>query len=162
MKGLFVIFLPALAAFACGCAPVISKAVLKEADRQLTVDIVQSGKGAYAGKKILWGGVILSSENLEKTTELEALETGLDWGLHPNPEDGVISKGRFIVEVEGYLETAVFKPGRKITIAGVVKGVVSKKIGGMDYTYPVITPVEMKLAEPQPKPAPFFCMQGVY
>lgn len=144
------------------CAPVISKGVLKEVDRKITVDKVQKNPAGYAGKKVLWGGVIIASENLESVTEIEVLETGLAWDLMPHSEDYGESSGRFLIAAPQYLDTAIFKKGKKLTIAGTVKGLTTKKIGKMDYTYPVISPVEMKLFETPPPPPAMFYFQTTY
>lgn len=135
-----------------GCASVISKDVLREVDRNITITMVQADPGAYKGKKVIWGGTILKSENLEKVTEIEVLESELSFD--DRPADGK-SRGRFIIEAERFLDTEVYKPGKRITVAGVIKGIKVKKIGKMDYRYPVVTPIEMRLFEPPPKVSPY-------
>ncbi len=135
-----------------GCGSVISKGLLKEVDRTITIEAVQSARQQYGGRKVVWGGMIITSKNLERTTEIEVLETRLSMGDIPSGpvEDG--SGGRFIIEAARYLDTAVFTEGKLITVAGTVKGVVTRKIGMMDYHYPVITPIEIKLFEPPREP----------
>lgn len=133
-----------------GCGSVISRNVLDTVDRNVTLELVQANPGAYTGKNVVWGGVIVASENLEKATEIQVLETSLAWDDTPEgPEQGV-SRGRFIIESPGYLDTAIFKEGKLITAAGTVKGVKTRKIGKMDYYFPVIFPVELKISEPLP------------
>ena len=131
-----------------GCASVISRDVLRDVDRGVTIEVVQSNPGLYTGRRVVWGGTVVSSQNLEGTTEIEVLESSLAYD--DVPEDGV-SRGRFIVEARGYLETALYKEGKRITVAGVVKGVRLEKIGRMDYPYPVIEPLEIRLFEPAPE-----------
>ncbi|GMR04331.1 MAG: hypothetical protein BMS9Abin23_0227 [Thermodesulfobacteriota bacterium] len=140
------IALIALLVLLSGCASVISKEVLKEVDRSITLDLVQADPASFTGRKVLWAGVIISTENLETTTDIEVLETKLDYGYVPTEEK---SKGRFIIEAARYLDPAVYKEGRTIIVAGVVKGIRVKKIGKMDYRYPVITPIELKLIQPR-------------
>ncbi|MBI5888641.1 MAG: Slp family lipoprotein [Deltaproteobacteria bacterium] len=134
-----------------GCGSVMSEAVLKKVDRGLTLDIVRAKPDAYAGRGVLWGGIILASENMEDSTEIEVLETELFSDDTPQSESQSLSKGRFIIKAEKFLDTAVFKPAKRVTVAGVVKGARTGKIGKMDYTYPVVTPMELKLFDPQPK-----------
>lgn len=150
-----VISLALAALLVAGCAPVISREALRDVDRSLTVEMVRSRTDAYAGRKVAWGGIIIASENHEKTTEVEVLETSLSKTLYPYDADAD-TKGRFIIEADGYLDTAIFRPGKKITVAGSVKTVVTRKIGKMDYAYPVITPIEIKLFEPPPAPAIYY------
>ncbi|TAN63764.1 hypothetical protein EPN18_01520 [bacterium] len=152
-----------LAALLASCTPVISKGVLKEVERGITVDMVQKDPAAFTGRKTLWGGVIIASENLENFTRIEVLETGLAWDLTPHTEDYGASKGRFLIDATGYLDTAIFKKGKKLTTAGTVNGIIVKKIGKMDYAYPIITPIEMRLFEPPPLPPPsIFYLQTPY
>ncbi len=129
-----------------GCGSVISKGLLKEVDRSITIGAVQPER--YTGRKVVWGGVIIASENLERTTEIEVLETRLSWGDIPADPVENGSGGRFIIEAAKYLDTAIFAEGKFLTVAGTVKGVTTRKIGMMDYPYPVITPIEIKLLEP--------------
>ena len=126
----------------------ISREALKDVERGVTVDTVQSNPELYTGRRVVWGGTIVSAENLEETTEIEVLESELAYD--DTPKDG-ISRGRFIVESRGYLETAVYAEGKMITVAGTVKGVKVRKIGKMDYPYPVLTPLQIRLFEPLPE-----------
>lgn len=131
-----------------GCS-IISKDVLKEVDRSATLILAQANPPAFTGKKILWGGVILKTDNLENTTEIEVLESELSYG--DTSEDGR-SRGRFIIEAKGFLDPNVYKPSKRITVAGAIKGASTRKIGKMDYAYPVIAPIEMKVYEYVPQP----------
>lgn len=142
-------FILIIALFALtGCGSVISKELLRDIDRSVTLEEVQASPDAYKGRKVVWGGTIISSENLESATEITVLESALSWD--DTPADGQ-SRGRFIIEAKKYLDTAIFKEGKRVTVAGIVKGIEVRKIGKMDYRYPVITPLEIKLYEPPPK-----------
>ncbi|MBI5643693.1 MAG: Slp family lipoprotein [Deltaproteobacteria bacterium] len=127
-----------------GCGSVISKNVVKEVDRNITIEMVQANPDQYIGKKVLWGGTVLGTENLEATTEVEVLESTL--AFDDRPEDGA-SRGRFIIEAKKYLDPNIYKEDKRITIAGTINRVDVRKIGKMDYPYPVITPIEIKLSE---------------
>lgn len=134
-----------------GCA-VISKNVLKEVDTGINMTMVQERPDEYIGKKVVWGGTILASENKEKETEIEVLESELAFDYSPKDGD---SMGRFIIESTRYLDTKVYKPNKRITVAGTIKAVEVRKIGKMDYPFPIITPIEMKLLEPPEKIEPY-------
>ncbi|MBI5826915.1 MAG: Slp/YeaY family lipoprotein [Deltaproteobacteria bacterium] len=124
-----------------GCS-VISKEARKDVDRDITVDMVQSNPELYRGRKVLWGGVIMSSENLEHSTVIEVLETELN--MDDRPADGS-SRGRFLIESPKFLDTDIFKAHARVTVAGTIKRVEVRKIGRMDYAYPVVTPMEISL-----------------
>ncbi len=145
MKNLILIFAASIV-FA-GCS-VMDKSILKDVDRGITLDIVQSRPEQFTGKRVLWGGTIIGTDNLEDKSEVEVLESSL--GYDDRPEDGV-SRGRFIIESKQFLDSNVYKANKLITVAGTVKGVEVRKIGKTDYAYPIITPIEMKLSEQLPK-----------
>jgi len=141
MRILFLIFTAIIIA---GCS-VVPKSILKEVNRDITLDQVQSNPAQYTGQKVLWGGIILNSENLENLTQIEVLETELAYD--ERPEDGS-SRGRFLIQSPGYLDTNIYTKNKRITVAGTVKGVETGKIGKMDYRYPVIEPIDMRTFEP--------------
>lgn len=141
----FVLIIAAIVLAGCSVLP---KSVLKEADRDITLDMVQANPDRFIGSKVIWGGQILGSQNLEQVTEIEVLETEL--AFDERPKDGA-SRGRFIIQNPGYLDTNIYSKGKKITVAGTVKGVERRKIGKMDYPYPIITPIEIRAFEPLPE-----------
>lgn len=147
-----------------GCS-VMPKTVLKEVNRDITLDMVQTSPERYVGQKVLWGGIILESENLENTTEIVVLETEL--AFDERPEDGS-SRGRFIIETKGYADTNIYTKDKRITVAGTVTGVETRKIGKMDYRYPVITPIEMRIFNPMTErmydyyPPSYYGPGGIY
>ncbi len=151
MKALFLFSLVLAASLASGCASVLSKEALMGVDRAVTVDAARSSPETHAGKKVVWGGVILSSENLENTTEIEVLETPLSYDDAPADGEVKASRGRFIIEAPGYLDIAIYKVEARVTVSGTVKAVVKKKLGRMEYGFPVVAPVELKLFPPPPK-----------
>ena len=59
-----------LSVLLAGCASVISKNVLKEVDRSVTIEMVQADPDTYIGRKVVWGGTIISSKNLETVTDI--------------------------------------------------------------------------------------------
>ncbi|MEE9613658.1 MAG: Slp family lipoprotein [Thermodesulfobacteriota bacterium] len=132
-----------LALFLAGCSAV-SPAVLRDVDKSVTVPLVQSNPDEYIGRKVLWGGIIIASENLDKTTRVEILSSRLNMSHKPT---GKGFGGRFMIEAPGFLDPFVYRPDRGITVVGFVKGVVTRKIGSMEYPYPVVEPVEVTLTD---------------
>lgn len=126
----------------------MSGAALKGVDRNVTVDLVQARPESFTGRKVVWGGLIIGTENLENKSEVEVMETELAFDDVPENEN---SRGRFIIESAKFLDSGIYKAGRLITVVGTVKGSTVKKIGKMDYTYPVLDPVEIRIFEPVKK-----------
>ena len=102
-----------------------------------------SDDSAQQGAEVLWGGVIVNSNNLAESTQIEVLAYPLDDRQRPNTNRGPI--GRFLAVAPGYLETADYAQGRLITIRGQVQESMVGKIGGANYTYPVIDIIDSQL-----------------
>ena len=133
-----------------GCS-VVSKEVRLDVNEGATLTRVQGEPERYVGATVLWGGVIIGSENKKETTVIEVLETPL--GASHSPTDtGRGSAGRFLIESTGYLDTVIYSTGKGVTVAGVFKGIVKKKIGEMEYPYAVVTPVELHLFDNPSRP----------
>jgi outer membrane lipoprotein len=97
----------------------------------------------YRGEIVVLGGVILAAKNLEQGTELEILQKPLS--RMDEPKDVDISHGRFIALYPGYLETTVYKKGRKVTIVGEVYGKEGRPLGEILYSYPLLKAVQVHL-----------------
>ena len=136
-----------VAALFTGCAPADLREVSKETTPGITVTQVASDPAPFIGKKVLWGGIIVSSENLAKETKLDIVEVPLTTIKKPGNPD--LSRGRFIVEHEGFLDTSIYAKGREITVAGKIVGTRKGKIGEMDYTFPVLKGIKLHLWQPR-------------
>ena len=66
-------------------------------------------------------------------------------GLRGEPAVAKESGGRFLVIAPGFLYPANYRPGRKVTVAGVVEGTEIHPLGEAQYTYPVISKRELYL-----------------
>ncbi|MBI2413730.1 MAG: Slp family lipoprotein [Deltaproteobacteria bacterium] len=159
MKNLTLVPVLLILLLASGCGSVLTKELVKDIDRNITIESVQADPERYIGKKVVWGGIVLATSNLEATTEVEVLETTLSFD--DRPENGS-SRGRFIIEAKKYLDANVYKEEKRITVAGVVSRVETRKIGQMDYPFPVITPIEMKLFDKMEPYAPDYYSQPYY
>jgi outer membrane lipoprotein len=96
----------------------------------------RSATEQHAGQKVIWGGVVVSSANLADATQFEILAYPLDSQQKPNthrPPDG-----RFMALQKGYVETADYRPGRLVTVSGILTGTRPGKVGDAPYTYPVL------------------------
>lgn len=91
---------------------------------------------ALQGVQVLWGGVIISSSNLEEVTQLEILAYPL--GSDQRPDTDKPPLGRFLALQAGYLETSDYAQGRLISISGTLQDKRSGRIGEAEYIYPVL------------------------
>jgi len=135
-----------IASFFPGCAHVVSKDLREQADKSVPVSELFRDPEAYKGKVFVLGGVIVDSANAPEGTYIEVLERPLDYRGRPLDTD--ISRGRFIILQEGYVDTEIFSRGREVTVAGEVIGTKVKPLGEIDYTYPLIKSMSLNLLRP--------------
>ena len=131
-----VLLLAGLLTGAGGCAYPVSKQVRKEARKGLTFQMVLKNPSDYANSVVIWGGQIISTENLKEGTRLTVLQTPLDSGLAPREAER--TQGRFIALTPAFLDPMIYMDGRRLTIAGVIAGQETQPLGAGQYAYPVI------------------------
>jgi outer membrane lipoprotein len=150
----WVVTIAALAV--AGCATVISKETLKTVDRDIRFEQVLENPDAYRGKVVLLGGEIINTENVPNKTGIIVLQRSLGYNRKPDSEGE--SKGRFIVSAPGFLDPAIYRPRRKITVVGPVMGKEVRPLGELEYAYPVIEKKELYIwpVEAAPGTSPRF------
>jgi outer membrane lipoprotein len=117
---------------------VISKDLRAQVDPALSFRQVLQDPNAYIGKTVLWGGEIVQTMNQKDgSTLIEILERHL--GGQGEPDETSRSQGRFLVLSDEYMDSYVYRRGRKITLAGDILGEKIKPLGEMDYRYPLIS-----------------------
>ena len=125
------------------CAPGISSEVRALVDPRLSYAEVAAHPEVYRGKVLIVAGTIIEAKNLREGTQLEILQ--YPTGSRGHPQTDQLSGGRFLVLAPEYLETAVYRPGRAITVAGEVTGQRELPLGETTYRYPVLVPHELHL-----------------
>lgn len=112
---------------------------------KIRLDEVVSNPDAHKGKEVLWGGKIIKTVNKKKGTQIEILQFPLDG--NDKPKDVDTSEGRFFFWSQDYLDVAIYRPGRKVTVAGRIQGVENALLGEMEYTYPLLKATHVHLWE---------------
>lgn len=140
---LFVCILMLIPVLMAGCAPVISQEALEEVDQGIRFEQLLENPEAHEGRTMLLGGDIIKTQNLPEKTLIIVLQRPL--GFREKPDTEGESKGRFIVSVQGFLDPAIYRPGRKITVVGTVEGKEVLPLGETEYSYPVISRRELYL-----------------
>ena len=125
------------------CTSVISSEVRAQVAPQISYADIAQNPEAYIGIIIVAAGTIIDAKNLQEGTRLEVLQYPAT--SRGRPETGKPSGGRFLVLTSEYLETAIYRPGRSITVAGEVSGQQALPLGGTTYRYPVFVPREIHL-----------------
>jgi len=129
--------------FVVSCAPVISDKTMREVSPNVRLDTLLPEPAHYVGVTVLLGGEIIETQPLPGKTVIMVLERSLGWKGRPEPDGS--SSGRFIVWASGFLDPAIYRPGRLITVAGRVTGKEERPLGKIRYTYPVIEKKELYL-----------------
>ena len=139
------------------CAPVISPQIMEQVDRNLTYGTLASRPDESKGKIVLLGGTIVQVTPKHKETEIEVVQKQVSSSGEPYLTDK--SEGRYLVVVDSFLDPAIYRAGRDITVAGKVHGSVTRRLGEIDYRYPVIGALELHLwkepLSPQAYPYPY-------
>jgi outer membrane lipoprotein len=139
----FVVLAMVIALLPAGCAHVISKGVLQEVDTSVSFGQLLKDPEGYIGKTVLLGGDVIETQNLPDKTLVVVLQHPL--GRRGEPTAGDVSEGRFIIQSPGFLDPAIYSPGRRLTVAGTVAGKEVRPLGEIEYTYPVIKERELYL-----------------
>jgi len=134
-----------------GCSYPISRELRREAKGGPTFQMVLANPDAYKGRVVIWGGRVIETTNLPAGSELLVLETPLDSGLEPLASR--YSQGRFIAKANCFLDPAIYRKGREVTVAGEVVGKESRPLGKTTYPYPAIAVKQIYL---WPKARPYY------
>ncbi len=125
-----------------GCASIVPPELAGQVNRRVTGADLLGDPERYSGQTVLAGGEILLVRNTPGQTELEILERPL---RYEEPMLSDRSAGRFLIRQRGFLDPAVYAVGRRVTVVGTVTGVEQRKIGDVDYRYPVLESRRLKL-----------------
>ena len=126
-----------------GCAHPISRGLRQSVDKDVSLSQIFSNPENLTGKRVMLGGKIVETRNLQNRTEIEVIQQFLDMDGYPSKGDKTL--GRFVFSQPGYLEPEIYSKGRSITGAGIVRGSKKGKVGNRDYAYPVIESEELHL-----------------
>jgi len=126
-----------------GCAHVISSELRQQANAGLTFSAVHQNAEAYKGSIVIWGGEIIETLNHEQGTDIIVLQTPLT--SDERPEAPSNSLGRFIARSSKFIDPAIYRRGRRVTVAGEIVGAEAKPLGKIEYNYPVLSIKEIHL-----------------
>lgn len=130
------------------CSP-FSRQALQQVDVTSPFQDIQKAPQNYLNKNVLWGGVIIEANVKTNATFIKVLNKDLDY--EKRPEEGDKSNGRFIVRYPGFLDPAIYKPGREITVIGTLSGREVQPVGELLYTYPVVDARQLHIWERRAK-----------
>lgn len=124
---------------------------MQQVDKSLTYAALAADPDAHRGRTVLLGGAIVKTTPKTGETEIEVIQKDLTSGGEPLITD--TSAGRFLVVVDRFLDPDIYKPDRRLTVAGEVQGSQVRQLGETDYRYPVLLARDLHLwAVQYPRP----------
>jgi len=132
MLPLYALLAPLLSA----CQSSVPLEIREPAFPPLSAVEVHANPKPFAGKPIRWGGTIVAIENKSNDTWIEILNQELDEEGRPQRTD--LSFGRFLASAGSFLDPAVYRAERQVTVYGVLEPPVNRTIGERPYTYPMV------------------------
>lgn len=139
----FVLGCLVAAVSACATSPIATRYRQEAKSEDVSYSMVLQNPDAYMGKIVLWGGSIIETTNLQNGTEITVLQEPL--GSEGRPENAEESLGRFIAMSPNFLDPAIYRSGKKVTLAGEVTGKKDLQLGETTRTYPVVTIKQLHL-----------------
>jgi outer membrane lipoprotein len=128
---------------AAACASGISQQARSEVTYSGNFSALQERPGAHLGQVVMFGGKILETKGSPTSSEIAVLQLPL--GTSDRPQDGDRSEGRFLLRSVQFLDPAVYRTGLLLTAVGKISGREVRPIGGLDYAYPIVEAIEIKL-----------------
>lgn len=141
-----LLILTLVAFLVSGCAHIVSPGLRNEVDESITPSMIFRDPDMFRGKTVILGGIIVDAKNTKKGTLMEVVQKPLDYRGRPLHSDR--TAGRFLILYEGFLDTAIYSPGRAVTAAGEVMGAKTRPLDEIEYSYPFIKSRELYLLTP--------------
>jgi outer membrane lipoprotein len=126
---------------------------MDQVDRSLDYRAIAADPAGARGKTVLLGGTIVQTVPKPGMTEMELVQKELDYWDAPRLTDR--SEGRYLVVTSRFIDPAVYRAGRDVTVAGEVLDPETRRMGEIDYRYPVIRAAEVRLWPPGPPIYPY-------
>lgn len=134
---ILLLFVSTLILSSC-VAPVLYKGYMQEGERTLSFTALRENPDQYKGRLFILGGVIVRTRLLEAGSQIEAMHVPVDGSGYF--EESGRSEGRYLALLpkDGtMLDPAVYRRGRRVTLAGEFVDIRNGKIDEMEYAYPV-------------------------
>lgn len=147
----FALLLIGLVLSACAATPRLDT---QGTDKALTPDLATTTLDLSTGRRVHWGGVIISSRNQENESVVELLAYPLGDSGRPNTDSAPL--GRILAIKKGYLETLDYSAGKIASFVGTLQPSRAGRVGDAEYRYPVIQVEQSALWPPNSYSKPQF------
>jgi outer membrane lipoprotein len=137
-----------------GCAPPFPKETMDKVNRNISYQELKKGPEKFKGTWVMLGGMIIASKNTKEGMLIEILQKPLDTDGRPLQTDS--TEGRFLVQSDTFLDSAVYHEGRLITVVAEVIGSKELPLDDIMYPYPLLIVKDLHLWDPSQGPRFFF------
>jgi outer membrane lipoprotein len=121
---------------------------------KLLLSDVRNDVQSHLNQKVRWGGRIVDVRNTPAMTLLDIVTYPLDNSARP--DDAGENQGRIIVRKHGFLDPAVYRQDREVTVVGTIAGAETRPIGDYPYTYVVLNADVVYLWPPRPERTQYY------
>ena len=132
-----------------GCASSIPQSISTAPEGAPDLSTLRADPEKYLGRSVRLGGRIVKVENRQQNSWISVVAMPLQGNGKPRRSDQ--SPGRFIAQVKGFVDPAVYSKNRRITVVGRFEKMLSQKIGEYNYPYPLIITDDVYLWPRAPK-----------
>jgi len=119
-----------------GCQTQQQKADARWASQATPQQVSSGSRIPAADQALTWAGKVQAVRNLKSSTHLEVLSYPLD--AQGRPVLSGQTGGRFIAEMEGFLEPNEFPVGTPVTVKGHYARLLRGKVGDAAYVFPLL------------------------
>jgi outer membrane lipoprotein len=137
-----------------GCAPPFPKETLDKVNRNVSFLELRKEPEKFKGTWVMLGGMIIASKYSKEGTLIEILQRPLETDGRPLQTDS--TEGRFLVQSDTFLDSAVYHEGRLITVVAEVIGRKELPLDDVMYPYPFLMMKDLHLWDPSQGPRFFF------
>jgi outer membrane lipoprotein len=128
-----------------GCATNPTSSISQAIVDDVSMTQARSAIDAFMGSSVRWGGEVTEVENKADRTWVFMVGRALRDDEKPITDSA--SEGRFIASFSGFVDPLVYKPGRPLTVVGIIDGSTVRAIGEYDYRFPVVAVRDSQLWE---------------
>ncbi len=129
---------------ACAGQSILPLEIEKQVDATVSFAQVKEAPMRHVGTVIVIGGEVLNATRLKEHTRLNILQLPTS-KTHEPTMDRTQSQGRVLAFQAEFLDPATVPAGTRITIVGKVSGAMTELLDEMDYTYPTVTILFLKV-----------------
>lgn len=128
---------------AAGCAPPFPKETLDRVNRSVSFEELKKDPERFKGTLVMLGGMIVAAKNTREGSLIEILQKPLDTDGSPLQTD--LTEGRFLVQSDLFLDSAIYHQGRMVTVVAEVIGRKELPLDEIIYPYPLLIVKDLHL-----------------